>query len=230
MFNCINFDDDEIPDRTGAEEDSEEIEATFASLGKYDIRIHTNYTSKEILETFQKIRIDYTLIGMDSLIIFISSHGKSRYEFYTKDGIMNINDLRSLLVETHKGGCLYLLGKPKIFLANYCQGEAMEEGLRLAVRENAYLSLNIEEGGEQMAKIAVPRNIKTFFSASEGVVAWRKPEGGNYFIQTFCKVLQSNPKLELQQIIYKTNQEVEAELKCKSTFSEEGSRFNHFYF
>ncbi|CAL4060441.1 unnamed protein product, partial [Meganyctiphanes norvegica] len=108
----------------------------------------------------------------------------------------------------------------------------IEKPIPMAVEESSDLFLT-DEGKEREREreiIPVARNIRTFFSTSEGVVAWRRPDGGNYFLQTFCKVMRTNPGLELQQIIFETNEEVETELNCNNTFSEEGSRFNHFYF
>ncbi|CAL4186221.1 unnamed protein product [Meganyctiphanes norvegica] len=228
FFNYTKFDVPQLSERTGAEEDTNAIKNAFDIFEKkYEVRIYENYTTQETLDTFKKLQHDINLYRLDSLIIFISSHGKSRYVFFTKDGEININDLREFLFETPKG-CIYLKGNPKIFMANYCQGKAREEGIDTAIEECSDPFLNTEEGKKPL--MSVPRNIKTFFSTSEGVVAWRRYDGGNYFIQTFCKVLTRNQGLELQQLIFKTNQEVEAELKCKTTFSEEGSRFNHFYF
>ncbi|CAL4151474.1 unnamed protein product, partial [Meganyctiphanes norvegica] len=229
LLNYVEFNDIR-KNRKGAEEDNEVLRDTFEKFeGKYEVFIYDNLTSEETITKMKEHQKDTSLDTVDSFIVFICSHGKSKHEFYTRNGEMNINELRALMLET-SDGCLYLQGKPKIWFANYCQGKAVEEDFDMDVEPSPEFPVISERGKKERARISVPRNIKTFFATSEGAVAWRHHDGGNYFLQTFCTLLKTNPNLELQQLVFKTNEVVEAQLIRKNTFSEEGSRFNHFYF
>lgn len=228
LFNMITFDDPKIKNRTGAEIDSVAIRKVFQIFGrKYVVTIYESYTAGQVRNVFRELQDDPNMKEIDSLIIFISSHGKSRYEFYCKDDVMDLRSLRSMLYETPEG-CPSLKDNAKILIANYCQGKGYEAGGEgpMGVSE----AVPEEAVGVEGERIPVARNIKTFFSTSDGVPAWRRDKGGNYFLQNFCRILRNNPAVELQQLIFTTNTEVEQELNFRSTFSEEGSRFNHFYF
>ncbi|CAL4078988.1 unnamed protein product, partial [Meganyctiphanes norvegica] len=241
LFNYFEFNDPKN-NRKGADKDSHAIYDTFGKFegkydtfgkfeGKYEVIIHNNLTTQTTLEKFKELKQDDSLNQLDSLIIIINSHGKSKHVFYTKDGEMNIKDLRSLFCETEKKGCPFLKGKPKIFMGSYCQGTAHEEDLSKSIKEcTDFIETTATDASAITSKISVARNMKTIFSTSEGAVSWRNTRKGSCALQYFCKVLSKNPKLELHRLIFKINNEVEAELGFKNTFSEEGSRFNHFYF
>ncbi|CAL4110126.1 unnamed protein product, partial [Meganyctiphanes norvegica] len=136
LFNYVKF-NNRKKNRNGAEEDNDAIRDIFGKYeGKYEVIIYDSYTSQETIREFENLQKDNNLNKLDSLIIFISSHGKSRHVFCTRDGEMDINYLRSFLFETPEG-CPFLKGKPKIFLANYCQGRAVEKPMAMAVKESS---------------------------------------------------------------------------------------------
>ncbi|CAL4106001.1 unnamed protein product, partial [Meganyctiphanes norvegica] len=230
LFNYFEFNDPKMY-RKGATKDSEAILDTFGNFeGKYEIIIHKNLTTQTTLDKFRELQQDSSLNGLDSLIIYITSHGKHKHVFYTKDGEMNINDIRPLFYETQEG-CPYLKGKPKIFLGSYCQGTGYEEDKSKTLEQSPdFLQTSATDATVISSRIPVARNMKTIFSTSEGLVSWRSTSEGTCLLQYFCKVLREKKDLELQQLIYQTNEEVEAKIGIRNTFSDEGSRFNHFYF
>ncbi|XP_045582600.2 caspase-3 isoform X3 [Procambarus clarkii] len=165
--------------RNGAEMDSQNIDTTFTRMG-YRVIIHEDLTGGETEEAFNAIRRNPDLNGIDAFIVFILSHGKDAYKFYTNDQEeQSLFYVRSLFSNRK---CPSLSGKPKIFFTNYCRGDALERQDVDAVRD-------------------VPKDMFTIHAASEGIMARRHQRRGTYFVFCLCDVLtRATHPLELQDL------------------------------
>nr|XP_045582596.1 uncharacterized protein LOC123745763 isoform X1 [Procambarus clarkii]XP_045582597.1 uncharacterized protein LOC123745763 isoform X1 [Procambarus clarkii] len=165
--------------RNGAEMDSQNINTTFTRMG-YRVIIHEDLTGGETEEAFNAIRRNPDLNGIDAFIVFILSHGKDAYTFYTNDQEeQSLFYVRSLFSNRK---CPSLSGKPKIFFTNYCRGDALERQDVDAVRD-------------------VPKDMFTIHAASEGIMARRHQRRGTYFVFCLCDVLtRATHPLELQDL------------------------------
>ncbi|CAL4118114.1 unnamed protein product, partial [Meganyctiphanes norvegica] len=207
--------------RPGAEYDSANIKKVFESFN-YKVVSHINLTKSQTIEAINIIISNTELSNVDSLIMCILSHGKSKYEFAAVDGEI-INLEKDIRCKFTNDLCPYLKDKPKIFLPNYCRTEHMicerpsvndlsPRDQPISMPDAAFFSQvtveeNLLEVSKQPSYIEILRDAVTIHAATDGICAFRETEKGTIFIYSLCDVLQEVPPPRELMHVYRKLQE-----------------------
>lgn len=100
--------------RYGTDRDAEALEYIFKRFG-YDTRVKTNRLHTEILNDVRDVVNES--IKYDSVIICVLSHGYKGIVYGANSVPVKIEDIEKLIISDR------LIGKPKIFIVQACQGE-----------------------------------------------------------------------------------------------------------
>ena len=178
IFNNIYFDNKPKKTRNGAKKDAENLKDALKEL-RYNVETHSSWSSTGIQEEFDKIsERDYT--KDDSIIFCLMSHGREGQVMGKDWEPVKIRDLCKKLAE-----CETLIGKPKIFFIQACQGR--EKPKQLVPEDDK--DVNPDEGVS-----ALPRDSDFFFgyATTPETISLRHESTGTWYIQELCKVLKQN--------------------------------------
>lgn len=162
------FSDEELQERIGAECDVVNLVSVFGQMG-YETEVHHNLTWEDTLWTVQEFSTSERLRKVGCAIVVVSSHGgRENCCFSTADGkdvsVRYIHE--SFITDQSKE----VRQMAKIFLFQFCRGE-------------------IRPAWHMDSANQPPENIMSFFSTSEGFVAYRNPNQGSIFLSVWCEVL-----------------------------------------
>ncbi|EEB19430.1 caspase-8, putative [Pediculus humanus corporis] len=179
------FTDSKFDTRWGTEKDVERLVEVFSNYG-FDIRIHYDLTFDELITTleFYTRAIDK---NHSAFILIILSHG-SENVIYTSDS--QAVDMNTIEMVFQAEICPNLIGKPKIFIVQSCQGEkwqkmCMENENGNILRDGIIASKQKEEifMGPQRGDSLIA------WSTVQGFASFRDKYNGSWYIQEFCNEL-----------------------------------------
>ncbi|KAG9468245.1 hypothetical protein GDO78_023155 [Eleutherodactylus coqui] len=203
-FNAARSKNLQLTDRDGTEKDAEAIKRVFNSRG-YEVKQYDDLTGEEmqaILETYAKK--DHA--EKDSFVCFLLSHGDKGVVFGTNGKEVSVKQLTNLF---NGRNCQSLVGKPKVFFIQACQGDKFDTGATYASDGNTpdYV---IDGSGQ---KRPITADFLTAFASVEGFVSLRSADGSVY-IQNLCTVLQDHRfyKTDLEKILTKVKEKVALEV------------------
>ncbi|CAL1534694.1 unnamed protein product [Lymnaea stagnalis] len=202
-----------LEQRKGTVHDCNKIRAVFSQLG-FNVIIYNNLTKCQMEETLlRESKNDYS--NHDCFILFILSHGDRGVVLGTdantqnRDNNLSIVYIRRLFSENKS-----LLGKPKLFFIQACQGGQLDTGHTIDDEPSRVSHLNIEsspikseqndspyseaanssyvEDEETTDGTKIPSEADIFLSTAtvEGCVSWRNVTYGSWYIQAICYVFR----------------------------------------
>ncbi|EDO41832.1 predicted protein [Nematostella vectensis] len=160
--------------RNGTNVDRDSLEKTFKAL-QFDVEVHNNKTTYEtnriIKELGQRSYSNY-----NAMIFAILTHGEEGI-LYTTDGTIEIRSM----MKAFKGD--NLVGKPKIFIFQACQGHEYMDGKDAT-----------DAGPEDANRVQVPVEADFLYAYSTvpGYYSWRNSVNGSWFIQSICEVFNKH--------------------------------------
>ncbi|KAK2890816.1 hypothetical protein Q8A67_013459 [Cirrhinus molitorella] len=178
--------------RNGTDRDAENAKETFSKLG-FKIKTSHDQTVSQMRDVLTKAsQEDHSHSAM--FVCVLLSHGDDGVIFGT-DGCIELKELFKLF----RGDCCKsLVGKPKLFFIQACQGTGMDPGI-----ESDFES---EEGTQ---RIPVEADFLYAYSTPKGYYSWRNVANGSWFISSLCEMLSLYGKrLELMQIMTRVNHKV----------------------
>lgn len=241
-----------LDDRGGTERDQLALDLLFKQLG-FDVDIRFNLTAQSMLEAIEEqAQIDHT--KFDCFVCAVLTHGE-KGSIYGVDGeLLELDKFKDAVDGTK---CVTLIGKPKLFLIQACQGVRLDKGSGLAAGESEPGPKKMEEKTfqekepvlEEMTNLQL-REAKTdaasesttpskadFFLALatvEDFVSWRNENWGTFFIQALAYVFsQLAYKYELNQLMLRVNRLVsraETRQKMKQISVFRNTLTSEFYF
>lgn len=160
--------------RNGTDVDRDALARLLRSL-KFDVRIYNNQTKAEI-KRITKDMATTNHTNYDAFIFSILTHGEEGV-IYGTDGTFSIRDLTSIFKD-----CTTLVGKPKIFLFQACQGHEYMDGM------------DVTDAPQPGNKVSVPAEADFIYAYSTvpGYYSWRNSVNGSWFIQSLTKVFEEN--------------------------------------
>ncbi|MBN3310595.1 CASP8 protein, partial [Amia calva] len=175
-----------LKDREGTDIDAESLQKVFKEL-HFEVIQHDDLNSSQLYEVmgvYQKK--DHS--NRDAFICCILSHGvKGAVE--AVDGCpVPIRDLTSFFTSRK---CPSLIGKPKIFFIQACQGSLMQKGAEIqADGENQYTQ-QYETDAEIMQPNTIPDDSDFLLGMAtvEDYLSFRSVYQGSFYIQALCRNL-----------------------------------------
>ncbi|OAF64344.1 hypothetical protein A3Q56_07950, partial [Intoshia linei] len=121
IINNIDFSKsyNNLSNRDGSLKDVDDLVDIFTKL-LFIAKVYTNLNVKEMLDTFNSEAKKLEHKNRDCFVLIILSHGFKNHVF----GVLGQSLLISKITNIFNGlNCPYLIGKPKIFIIQACQGE-----------------------------------------------------------------------------------------------------------
>ncbi|XP_066283850.1 caspase-3-like [Branchiostoma lanceolatum] len=195
--------------REGSEVDLENLSQVLLDLD-FEVRVYTDLTCRQMRRVLRQVA-EEDHGDSDCLLVSVMSHGYKGEQVYGVDGLVNIDRLSTYF----KGeNCKSLIGKPKLFVIQACQGQRLMEGVTLA-STSADSSVNVRPQTQTLPSGA---DFLYFYSVSQGYYSWRNIRRGSWLIQALCKVLREDgySGLEIMQLLTKVNRQVATEFESLS--------------
>lgn len=177
IFDIENFEPSKnLPRRHGSSVDSNGLYNLFRSMS-FDVRIYKNLTRKQIAISLEQVaKLDHS--NNDCFACCIMTHGEHGY-IYGTDGKMPIN----LMFDYFLGDkCPTLVGKPKMFFVQACQGDKLDHGVNV-VADDALDSTT------EYIKLPAHADFLVAYSTLAGFYSWRNTQEGSWFMQALIQVL-----------------------------------------
>ncbi|XP_040840372.1 caspase-8-like isoform X1 [Ochotona curzoniae] len=194
-----------MKDRKGTEVDAEALNTTFTRL-HFEVIRYNDSTAKEICDALEYYQnIDH--IGRDCFVCCILSHGDKGIIYGTDGQEARIYDLTSYFIGSK---CPSLVGKPKVFFIQACQGDKYHKGVPVETdseQQEAYLEMDslspkryVPDEADFLLGMATVNNYVSFRNLLEGT----------WYIQSLCKSLEERCPLgeDILTILTKVNYQV----------------------
>lgn len=210
---CLIFDVEDfqpsrkLPKRTGSQVDSTGLYNIFRSMS-FDVRMLKDPTAKQIryeLDYYSKL--DHT--DNDCFVCCILTHGEHG-QLWGSDAKFPVDMLFNFFLGDR---CLTLVGKPKIFFVQACQGERLDHGVQVVAPDRL--------DSAAYFKIPTHADFLIAYSTIPGFYSWRNTQDGSWFMQAVIKVLSDyHQDLDLLTMMTIVNHRV-AYYKFSNATSEE---------
>lgn len=178
IFDIEQFDKNRrLPRRTGSEVDSTGLHNLFRSLG-FDVFLFKDLTAKQIRSQLEYYsRIDHS--KNDCFACCILTHGEHG-QLWGKDAKFPIEMLFSFFLGDN---CLTLVGKPKMFFVQACQGDRLDHGVPVIGLDSL----------DSAAYFRIPTHADFLiaYSTLPGFYSWRNTQDGSWFMQAVIRIFGS---------------------------------------
>ncbi|XP_066137113.1 caspase-8 [Saccopteryx bilineata] len=174
-----------MKDRSGTDLDADALRKTFSEL-HFEVVHYKDRTAQEICEILKDYqRKDHH--DKDCFICCILSHG-DKGTIYGSDGQeILIYELTSYFTGLK---CLSLVGKPKIFFIQACQGDNYQRGIAVETdsdEKETYLGM---DSSSQKKYIPDEADFLLGMATVNNCVSYRNPTEGTWYIQSLCQRLK----------------------------------------
>ncbi|CAL4169370.1 unnamed protein product, partial [Meganyctiphanes norvegica] len=198
MANYKDFANDQNMSRHGSEIDVKNLTILFTQMGYKIPKQHVNMTRNETVKALYAFTRDPELQEVDSCIVIIMSHGCDGRSFYTSDNhYLPINDV---LEKFNNSQCPALMGKPKIFIFQFCRGPLKDMG----VEKQVYRAAN---SAAAVFRDATFTDMFIIYSTLEGYVSYRHPHRGSWLAEAICDIFMNHAyNLDIDTLMKKVSQ------------------------
>ncbi|RXN00253.1 Caspase-8 [Acipenser ruthenus] len=190
-------------DRHGTNTDARALKDVFQWLG-FDIVCLEDLTRKEILKEIEQYQNLTDHKDRDCFMCCILSHGEKGKIYGTDGRTVLINEITKPFSGKN---CPLLIGKPKVFFIQACQGQKAQLGL--PIEADSYTS-ELEEDALVPDSIPEDADFLVGMATVEDYVSFRDTSKGTWYIQSLCQnLLHLVPRGEdLLSILTKVNMDV----------------------
>ncbi|KAI2795889.1 Caspase-7 [Blomia tropicalis] len=187
ILNYKQFNNNELRAREGTDLDAVALDKTFTLLN-FDVETHNNLTFRETFNILEK-ESSRDHEAFDCFALCILTHG-SHGVLHCKDRQLNTDQIFNYFTGNR---CRSLVGKPKLFFIQACQGEMFDSGTLV------HDSITPNPGYFLIPNFA---DFLIFYSTYPGHFSWRNSNRGSWFIQELCSVLQQySEKFDLMTML-----------------------------
>lgn len=197
---CLIFDNEHFParnlaSRKGSEVDARALQRIFSRLD-FQVQIYKDYTATGVKEVL-KACSNYDHSDADCFVCCVMTHGEHG-SLYGSDSRYPIDNLFHYFLGNN---CPTLVGKPKIFFVQACQGDRLDSGVLVS--------------GDRLDSTATYFKIPTYadfliaYSTLPGFYSFRNQERGSWFVQSLVEVLEEySGELDLLSMLTITSHNV----------------------
>lgn len=199
-----------LNDRKGTKKDEESLRNVFSKLG-FTVHIKTDLEGNEIFQTINSYR-ERNHEESDCFICCVLSHGDQGIIYGTDGQSVSIRDLMFCFCSSQ---CSTLIGKPKLFFIQACQGKEHQQLVSLQTDAcNA-------STGSHFSKDLIPDEPDFLLGMATTLhcVSYRDPNYGSWYIQSLCKHLDESFKSKEDIISTLTNVNRELSKKQAAKFN-----------
>ncbi|XP_066544412.1 caspase-8 [Amia ocellicauda] len=202
IFNNSNF--LQLKPRSGTHKDAEALDKVFTWLG-FEVNTFHDLKADEMHARLKEYG-EMSHEGKDCLVCCVLSHGELQCVFGTDDQKVTIKEIISFFDGRN---CPSLLQKPKVFFIQACQGEKMQEAVRVQA-DGGDVHPGLEADLKCHNMIPINADVLLGMATVQECLSLRHTETGSWYIQSLCMQLkESCPRKEdIHTILTKVNEEV----------------------
>lgn len=199
----------ELNDRRGTKYDEEALRAVFTRLG-FTVVVHSNLTAEAMRREIKELSTQ-SFSKHDALVVCVLSHGENGTVYGTDEKQVF---LRELTLPFTSGQAPTLMGKPKLFFIQACQGSAYQGGAlvqNLKVEETDH---RLEEDAGRVYGVMVPSDADFLLGMATvpECKSFRNITSGSIYIQQLVKELtrsaESSGDDDILTVLTRVNREV----------------------
>lgn len=173
------------PDRIGANFDRDALRDAFESLD-FEVLCFNDLCYYEISNELSLVA-DQEHGSRDCVAVAVLTHGNPGGRLHARDR----EYLASSLWEPFTASqCPSLAGKPKLFFIQACRGRVADAGVR--VSDDIVDAPDDGRGGELSYPVPSYADILVSYSTFEGLISYRNPQKGSWYVQTLCAQLKAH--------------------------------------
>ena len=159
--------------RPGSSKDAKDIKAVFEKFG-FVVISKTNLDKTETLKLMEDVATHYDHADKSSLFVFLLSHGENEFIFSSMYEKIELSEILSPFYN-----CPTLTDKPKVFIVQACRG----------------LTADV------IPPPSLRRDFLIVYATATGEPAWRHPDEGTWYIQSFLEVIQKHHRKKFLGIL-----------------------------
>ncbi|KAL4240184.1 Caspase-3 [Mactra antiquata] len=200
-----------LGERTGTDQDAASLNMRFMEMG-FTVEMFNNLEVGEMLQVLGKASSDDEFnLNSDCFMCAILSHGEEGVVF----GIDGKIEVKQLLEPFKGNNCKGLIGKPKLFFIQACQGMQFDSGVEVNVSD-ARGEIPMERD-IQVHKIPSEADFLIAYSVVPGYYSWRNSANGSWFIQAFSDILARHWRtMDLLTMMTRVNKKVAYEFESRT--------------
>lgn len=211
---CVIFDNEnfeKLPRRHGSQRDSTGLYNLFRAMS-FDVKIYKDRQYKDIKKILEYYsRLDHG--DRDCFVCCILTHGEHG-TLWATDAKFPIDTMFTYFLGHN---CRSLVGKPKIFFVQACQGDRLDDGVAVVSRE-------AEDSSTACYSIPTHADFLIAYSTIPGFFSWRNTQDGSWFMQAVIAVFQEyHQEADLLTMLTMVNHRV-AFFKSSNADTEEYNR------
>lgn len=193
--------------RIGSERDAAQLVTTFGKLG-FDV-----YHQKDLSQAQTKLVLKQIALAdhsdRDCLVCIVLTHGDYG-SLYASDGRYLLDDLFCNFLGNK---CPSLVGKPKMFFVQACQGNRLDGGVLVQNRDRV--------DSQEFFKIPTHADFLVAYSSVPGFYSFRNTEKGSWFINSLVEALNNYHHVyDLQTILTIVTRDVAFEYSSQAARPE----------
>uniref|UniRef100_A0A673WPM3 Caspase-8 n=1 Tax=Salmo trutta TaxID=8032 RepID=A0A673WPM3_SALTR len=195
-----------LTDRPGTEQDEKALHNVFSRLG-FKVEVCSDLTEKTMLGAVEALG-GRSHIHADALVVCVLSHGEKGCVLGT-DGVEV--PIRSLTQPFTSEQCPSLMGKPKLFFIQACQGKGFQQGAVFlpSIRQREGQGRYEADAGA-IESIPWDADFLIGMATVEECKSFRNTKEGSIYIQELCKQLEwgADRGEDILSVLTRVNREV----------------------
>ncbi|XP_075687631.1 caspase-8-like [Rhinoderma darwinii] len=201
-------------DRTGTKKDEESLCGVLSKLG-FQVHIKNDLERNEMLQTINSYR-ERNHEENDCFICCVLSHGDNGIIYGTDGQSVPISDITFSFSSSQ---CSTLIGKPKLFFIQACQGKEHQQPVPL---QTDACSASASNNFSNSNLIPDEPDFLLGMATTLHYVSYRDTNHGSWYIQSLCKQLHES--YQSQEDIISTLTKVNHELSQKQAYMFNGTQ------
>lgn len=179
--------------RNGTDADAARLFCRFKDLG-FDTEVFQDFKVKQVIDKLEEAG-KQNHNDESCFVCCILSHGEFGF-LYASDGKY---PTEKVFAPFRGDVCTSLVGKPKMFFIQACQGDKLDSGVPCRDQLDADFDFKIPTHADFLA----------VYSSVPGFYSWRNTTNGSWFIQALCAVISKRAKnKDILSILTIVNREV----------------------
>lgn len=201
-----------LGERVGTDRDAISLHQRFSEIG-FQVEMYNDLKVATMLKVLKEAADDYDYnCKSDCFACAVLTHGEEGIVYGADDKFET-----KLLFEHFKGNkCKGLVGKPKLFFIQACQGDQFDGGKDVNVYD-AKGKMPGDRDNIQVHKIPSEADFLIAYSVVPGFFSWRNSSNGSWFIQALSEVLTKHWRdMDLLTIMTRVNKKVAFDFESKT--------------
>ncbi|CAG7824906.1 unnamed protein product, partial [Allacma fusca] len=188
IVNVINFENNPKEKRWGAEKDSDQLVEVLQQRNflVYTLTDPTYKILQRHIWQFQNCSFE----NESSFLLAVMSHGYGKC-IDTKDN-KKYDVWNGIVEQFNNSNCPGLLGKPKIFIFNFCRGESEDDGIGSTQHDSFH---------SDPFKLPSWSDMLVCYSTMDGFRSLRNTTKGSWYIQTLCEILRQEGDIDINTLL-----------------------------